>query len=65
MLPDDHGSLNFIWASVFTDELYRSGIRDVCISPGSRSTPLVLAFFYHGGFNLHIKVDERSSAFLH
>ena len=22
-----------------------------------------MAFFYHGGFNLHIKVDERSSAF--
>ena len=35
---------NTLWASIVAEELYRSGVRTVCISPGSRSTPLVLAF---------------------
>lgn len=52
-----------MWASIFVDELYQAGVRHICISPGSRSTPLVLAFYHHGDFNLHINVDERSSAF--
>ncbi|MCE7735002.1 MAG: 2-succinyl-5-enolpyruvyl-6-hydroxy-3-cyclohexene-1-carboxylic-acid synthase [Candidatus Heimdallarchaeota archaeon] len=63
ILPEDYGSLNLVWSLIFADELHKAGIRDVCISPGSRSTPLVLAFYHHGGFNLHINVDERSSAF--
>lgn len=52
-----------MWASIFVDEVHKAGIRNICISPGSRSTPLVLAFYHYGGFNLHINVDERSSGF--
>jgi 2-succinyl-5-enolpyruvyl-6-hydroxy-3-cyclohexene-1-carboxylate synthase len=45
------------------DELHRHGVRHVCISPGSRSTAAALAFVRHGGFEVHIHLDERSSAF--
>lgn len=54
---------NQLWASIFADELFRSGVRHAVIAPGSRSTPLVLAFAEHGGFTIHSIIDERSAAF--
>ncbi|OLS19434.1 MAG: 2-succinyl-5-enolpyruvyl-6-hydroxy-3-cyclohexene-1-carboxylate synthase, partial [Candidatus Heimdallarchaeota archaeon LC_2] len=63
LILNDQGSFNFIRSLIFIDELARAGITDVCISPGSRSTPLALAFYHHGEFNIHIIVDERSAAF--
>src|SRR6266566_61121 len=45
------------------DELHQGGVDAVCISPGSRSTPLVLAFSRHGGFDVRVILDERSAAF--
>jgi 2-succinyl-5-enolpyruvyl-6-hydroxy-3-cyclohexene-1-carboxylate synthase len=47
----------------FADELVRSGIRHACTSPGSRSTPLVLALVRDGRLRMHSHVDERAAAF--
>jgi 2-succinyl-5-enolpyruvyl-6-hydroxy-3-cyclohexene-1-carboxylate synthase len=47
----------------FADELVRSGVRHACTSPGSRSTPLVLALVRDGRLRVHSHVDERAAAF--
>ncbi|WP_085991496.1 2-succinyl-5-enolpyruvyl-6-hydroxy-3-cyclohexene-1-carboxylic-acid synthase [Oceanobacillus senegalensis] len=47
----------------FIDELAKSGITDVVISPGSRSTPLALVVTEHPNLKEWILVDERSAAF--
>ena len=58
---------NTLWASIVAEELYRSGVRTVCISPGSRSTPLVIAFAELrdrcDDFQVLVHIDERSSSF--
>jgi 2-succinyl-5-enolpyruvyl-6-hydroxy-3-cyclohexene-1-carboxylate synthase len=41
-----------------------AGIRDVVVSPGSRSAPLVIAFQAHAQLRLHLVVDERSAGFV-
>lgn len=47
----------------FVSELYAYGLREVVISPGSRSTPLALAFECHPHIKTWIHSDERSAAF--
>lgn len=49
---------------VLVDELIRSGVRHVCISPGSRSTPLALAFTERDEVEVTVAHDERSGAFV-
>ena len=39
-------------------------VREVVISPGSRSTPLAIAFEAHPNIKTWIHPDERSAAFL-
>ncbi len=51
------------FAATLVDELSRGGLRDVIICPGSRSTPLTLAFANRDDFYLHARIDERSAAF--
>ena len=46
----------------FASELYAYGVREVVISPGSRSTPLAIAFEAHP-IKTWIHPDERSAAF--
>jgi 2-succinyl-5-enolpyruvyl-6-hydroxy-3-cyclohexene-1-carboxylate synthase len=47
----------------FVDEIIQSGVTDVVISPGSRSTPLALTFTEHPDIKEWVLVDERSAAF--
>ena len=54
------------FAAVFADELARCGLREVVIAPGSRSTPLAMAFWgleRAGRVRLHVRIDERSASF--
>ena len=51
------------WARAVVDELARVGVREVVIAPGSRSTPLVLAFASDGRFHMRVHLDERSAGF--
>ena len=54
---------NTLWARTFVDELVDSGLASVCLSPGSRSTPLTLAFAEHDDVTVFSHLDERASAF--
>ncbi|UOQ48097.1 2-succinyl-5-enolpyruvyl-6-hydroxy-3-cyclohexene-1-carboxylic-acid synthase [Gracilibacillus caseinilyticus] len=47
----------------FVDQLYQSGVIDIVISPGSRSTPLSLSFAAYERFNVWVDIDERSAGF--
>lgn len=47
----------------FASELYAYGVREVVISPGSRSTPLAVALEAHPNIKTWIHPDERSAAF--
>ena len=54
-------------AQVIVDELVRCGVTDAVLCPGSRSAPL--AFALHaadagGQLRLHVRIDERTAAFL-
>jgi len=50
--------------NIFIEQLVKYSIRDIVISPGSRSTPLVNNFLkYKDFFNLDLVLDERSAAF--
>lgn len=64
MQENEPQNLAFYWSTLFVRSLFSEGVRDVVISPGSRSTPLTLAFSAHPGINKTIAVDERSASFL-
>ncbi|MBC9956291.1 2-succinyl-5-enolpyruvyl-6-hydroxy-3-cyclohexene-1-carboxylic-acid synthase [Yimella sp. cx-51] len=54
-------------ATVLVDELIRHGVRDIVLAPGSRSAPLAYAALEAeraGRLRLHVRIDERSAAFL-
>ncbi|MCF6408900.1 2-succinyl-5-enolpyruvyl-6-hydroxy-3-cyclohexene-1-carboxylic-acid synthase [Pseudalkalibacillus salsuginis] len=51
------------YVGAFVDELSRTKVQDVVISPGSRSTPLALMFAQHPDIKVWLSVDERSAAF--
>src|SRR5947209_6549612 len=53
----------YAYVSAFVDELSRVGVQHVVICPGSRSTPLAIAFAAQADIRVWMHVDERSAAF--
>ncbi|WP_172136248.1 2-succinyl-5-enolpyruvyl-6-hydroxy-3-cyclohexene-1-carboxylate synthase [Adlercreutzia sp. ZJ473] len=63
-----HAQVTALWVAAFFDELARWGVRDVVVSPGSRSTALAMAAFELSRraperLRLYVDVDERGAAF--
>ncbi len=61
--PLDFRNPNSLWGSVLVETLHRLGLRHAVISPGSRSTPLTIAFARHRGVEAVPVLDERSAGF--
>ena len=59
----DHGCLNLRWSLALFDGLVEGGMRRLVLSPGSRSTPLVLAAQRQPALTVTPILDERSAAF--
>jgi 2-succinyl-5-enolpyruvyl-6-hydroxy-3-cyclohexene-1-carboxylate synthase len=59
----DFRNTNTLWCSVLVETLFRLGLRQAVISPGSRSAPLTFAFARHARIEAVPVLDERSAAF--
>ena len=51
------------YAASFIEGLVHSGVKEVVISPGSRSTPLAMLFVEHQDIQVYMNIDERSASF--
>ncbi|MBA2878298.1 2-succinyl-5-enolpyruvyl-6-hydroxy-3-cyclohexene-1-carboxylate synthase [Anoxybacillus kamchatkensis] len=51
------------YVAAFVEQFVHTGIQQVVISPGSRSTPLAMVMAEHPQLNIHVHIDERSAAF--
>ncbi len=56
-------NVNALWGRVVLDELAKAGVDAVCVAPGSRSTPLVVAAAEHHAVEVFSHLDERSAGF--
>ena len=58
------------FAVTLVDELARCGLAEAVLAPGSRSAPLAMALWERAkdagedSLRLHVRIDERSAAFL-
>jgi len=63
MQYEKQGEKNYLQALIIIDSLVMGGVKNVVISPGSRSTTLVLACERHPNIKTWIHIDERSACF--
>ncbi|MBL1209473.1 2-succinyl-5-enolpyruvyl-6-hydroxy-3-cyclohexene-1-carboxylic-acid synthase [Geminocystis sp. GBBB08] len=56
-------NINTLWSSIIVETLAKLGLKNAVISPGSRSTPLTLAFAENNLINSIPILDERSAGF--
>ncbi|WP_421230007.1 2-succinyl-5-enolpyruvyl-6-hydroxy-3-cyclohexene-1-carboxylic-acid synthase [Aeromonas jandaei] len=61
---NQHATFNHVWSSLLLEELFRLGVRDLVLAPGSRSAPLTMAAAAHTGFRRHLHFDERGLGFM-
>lgn len=47
----------------FLDQLTAAGVQNLCLCPGSRSTPVAMLAAQHTGLKLWVHLDERSCAY--
>lgn len=59
----DFRNVNTLWASILVETLHRCGVSLAVVCPGSRSTPLTIAFANHPGIHAIPILDERSASF--
>jgi 2-succinyl-5-enolpyruvyl-6-hydroxy-3-cyclohexene-1-carboxylate synthase len=64
-MPDQisHAEVLGRYVGAFVDELVAAGVENVCLCPGSRSTPLALTFERHPNIKTWLHLDERSCAY--
>jgi 2-succinyl-5-enolpyruvyl-6-hydroxy-3-cyclohexene-1-carboxylate synthase len=62
-MPIDFRNTNTVWASILAETLKRLGLTTAVICPGSRSTPLTIAFAQQNQIETVPVLDERSAAF--
>ncbi len=63
-MPIDFRNTNTVWASILVETLRRLGLTTAVICPGSRSTPLTVAFAQQNQIESIPVLDERSAGFL-
>ena len=59
----DFRNTNSVWASILAETLRRLGLSTAVICPGSRSTPLAIAFAQQDEVDAIPVLDERSASF--
>jgi 2-succinyl-5-enolpyruvyl-6-hydroxy-3-cyclohexene-1-carboxylate synthase len=57
------GAVQATFAATLVDEWIRGGVSHAVVCPGSRSTPLALALARRHEITIHVRLDERASAF--
>jgi 2-succinyl-5-enolpyruvyl-6-hydroxy-3-cyclohexene-1-carboxylate synthase len=62
-MTKQEGNLLTDWATLLLGSFADAGVTDVVISPGSRSTPFVIAAARNPRLRCHDSIDERAAAF--